>query len=224
MGPERKSRIPDDETNKITAYHEGGHALVAHYTKDSNPLHKVTIIPRGQSLGHTSYIPEKEQYHITRSQLMALMDTMMGGRAAEELIFGPDKITSGAASDLKQATAIASHMVKEWGMSDKVGLRAIEDNSRSLVAVNDLGPNTSEIIDQEIKRLLQESYDRAKAILKTHAKEHKALADALLKYETLDVEDVKAILSGQTPMCPVKKDLKVPPPPPVGVPKRPNVC
>ncbi|CAL8109420.1 unnamed protein product [Orchesella dallaii] len=219
MGPERKSRIPDDETNKITAYHEGGHALVAHYTKDANTLHKVTIIPRGQSLGHTSYIPDKEQYHVTRSQLMALMDTMMGGRAAEELIFGPDKVTSGAASDLKQATAIASHMVKEWGMSDKVGLRAIEDNSKSLVSVSDLGPNTSEQIDQEIRRLLQESYERAKNILRIHSKEHKALADALLKYETLDADDVKAILSGQTPPSPIKKDLI----PPV-VPKRPNVC
>jgi len=151
---------------------------------------------------------------------MALMDTMMGGRAAEELIFGPDKITSGAASDLKQATAIASHMVKEWGMSDKVGLRAIEDNSKSLVAVNDLGPNTSELIDQEIKRLLQESYDRAKMILKIHAKEHKALADALIKYETLDADDVKAILSGQCPPSPMKKEIL----PPAPVVKRPNVC
>ncbi|KAF4519110.1 hypothetical protein B566_EDAN010532 [Ephemera danica] len=101
MGPERKSRIPDEEANLITAYHEGGHAVVAYYTKESHPLHKVTIIPRGPSLGHTAYIPEKERYHITKSQLLAMMDTMMGGRAAEEIVFGPDKITSGASSDLK---------------------------------------------------------------------------------------------------------------------------
>lgn len=113
-------------------------------------------------------------------------------------------------------------MVKEWGMSDKVGLRAIEDNSKSLVAVNDLGPNTSEQIDQEIRRLLQESYERAKCILKTHAREHKALADALLKYETLDVEDVKAILCG-TPLSPSKKEKNVPPGP-GGVVNRPNIC
>ncbi len=111
-------------------------------------------------------------------------------------------------------------MVKEWGMSDKVGLRAIEDNSKSLVAVNDLGPNTSEQIDSEIRRLLQESYDRAKAILKLHAKEHKALAEALLKYETLDAEDVKAILAGQIPPSPAKKDLVSP----AAVVKRPIVC
>lgn len=120
MGPEKKSRIPDEEANRITAYHEAGHALVAHYTKESHPLHKVTIIPRGPSLGHTAYIPEKEAYHITKAQMLATMDTLMGGRAAEELIFGQDKITTGASSDLKKATRMAQNMVKDWGMSDKV--------------------------------------------------------------------------------------------------------
>lgn len=95
MGPERKSRVLDPEDNLITAYHEGGHAIVAYFTKESHPPHKVTIIPRGPSLGHTAYIPEKERYHTTKAQLLAMMDTMMGGRAAEELIFGPEKITSG---------------------------------------------------------------------------------------------------------------------------------
>ncbi|KAI5723538.1 hypothetical protein M8J76_007741 [Diaphorina citri] len=164
MGPERKSRLPDEETNMITAYHEGGHAVVAFFTKDSHPLHKVTIIPRGVSLGHTAYIPEKERYHVTKSQLMAMMDTMMGGRAAEELVFGAEKVTSGASSDLVQATSIATHMVREFGMSEKAGLRS-------------------------------ESYERAKAILKAHSKEHKLLAEALLKYETLDIDDIKSILN-----------------------------
>ncbi|XP_049853116.1 ATP-dependent zinc metalloprotease YME1L-like [Schistocerca gregaria] len=197
MGPERKSRIPDEEANTITAYHEGGHAIVAYYTKDSHPLHKVTIIPRGPSLGHTAYIPEKERYHVTKSQLMAMLDTMMGGRAAEELIFGPDKITSGASSDLKQATSIATHMVKEWGMSEKVGLRTYDNSNKSLVVVNELSPGTAELIDSEIKRLMMESYERAKSILKAHHKEHKLLAEALLKYETLDAEDIKAIMKGK---------------------------
>ena len=176
MGPERKSRIPDEEANLITAYHEGGHTIVAHYTKDAHPLHKVTIIPRGPSLGHTAYIPEKERYHVTKSQLLAMMDVAMGGRAAEELIFGIEKVTSGASSDLKvsfstpltfryfihnlifilqQATSIATHMVKEWGMSEKVGFRTIEANSKSLVVVNDLSPQTAELIDSEIKLILQ---------------------------------------------------------------------
>lgn len=197
MGPERKSRIPDEEANLITAYHEGGHALVAHYSKEAHPLHKVTIIPRGPSLGHTAYIPEKEHYHVTKAQMLATMDTLMGGRAAEELVFGSEKITSGASSDLKQATALATNMVKEWGMSEKAGVRTFDDDHSSLIVVNELAPNTAEVIDAEIKRILHESYERAKAILKTHQKEHKLLAEALLKYETLDAEDVKQLLSGK---------------------------
>lgn len=197
MGPERKSRLPDEEANKITAYHEGGHAIVAYYTKESHPLHKVTIMPRGPSLGHTAYIPEKERYHVTKQQLLAMMDTMMGGRAAEELIFGADKITSGASSDLKQATSIASHMVRDWGMSEKVGLRTIESSKGFGAAPEVLSPSTVEGVDNEIKKILNDSYERAKTILKQHAKEHKALAEALLKYETLDAEDIKAILGGE---------------------------
>ncbi|XP_064471627.1 ATP-dependent zinc metalloprotease YME1L-like isoform X2 [Ornithodoros turicata] len=197
MGPERRSRIPDEEANLITAYHEGGHALVAHYSKDANPLHKVTIVPRGPSLGHTAYIPEKEHYHVTKSQMMATLDTLMGGRAAEELIFGQDKITSGASSDLKQATALATNMVKEWGMSDKVGVRTFDEDQKSLIVVNELSPGTVEVIDAEIKRFLHESYERAKNILKMHQKEHRVLAEALLKYETLDADDVKLLLSGK---------------------------
>lgn len=197
MGPERKSRLPDEEANKITAYHEGGHAIVAYYTKESHPLHKVTIMPRGPSLGHTAYIPEKERYHVTKQQLLAMMDTMMGGRAAEELIFGADKITSGASSDLKQATSIASHMVRDWGMSEKVGLRTIETAKGFGATAEVLSPSTVEGVDNEIKKILNDSYERAKAILKQHAKEHKALAEALLKYETLDAEDIKAILGGE---------------------------
>ena len=155
MGPERKSRIPDEEVNLITAYHEGGHTIVAHYTKDATTLHKVTIIPRGQSLGHTAFIPGKENYYYTKSQLQAQIDVAMGGRAAEELIFGEDKITGGAASDLKSATNIATYMVKELGMSDKVGLRTLDTQSNSLVVVNDLSPQTAETVDTEIKRILQ---------------------------------------------------------------------
>lgn len=197
MGPERKSRIPDEETNEITAYHEGGHTIVAYYTKGSHPLHKVTIIPRGPSLGHTAYMPEKESYHVTKKQLLAMMDTMMGGRAAEELIFGTEKITSGASNDLKQATAIATAMVMDWGMSESMGLRTHDLNNKSLITVNDLSPSTTDQIDNEIKKILQDSYDRAKTILKAHQKEHKLLAEALMKYETLDADDIKAIMSGE---------------------------
>jgi len=198
MGPEKKSRIPDEETNKVTAYHEGGHTLVSHYTPYSHPLHKVTIMPRGRSLGHTASIPAKEQYHVSYIQLQAQMDSLMGGRAAEEIIFGVDHITGGASSDLKRATEIAEHLIKDLGMSDKVGLRTYPSNKGPYGGSDELAVTTREVIDNEVNRLLNESYARAKKILLDHAKEHKALAEALLKYETLDADDIKAILDGKT--------------------------
>ncbi|XP_011873836.1 PREDICTED: ATP-dependent zinc metalloprotease YME1 homolog isoform X2 [Vollenhovia emeryi] len=193
MGPEGKLKLLDEEVNRITAYHEAGHALVSFYTKDATPLHKVTIVPRGPSLGHTSYMHEKDVYHVTKSQLLARMDSLMGGRAAEELVFGPEKVTTGASSDLMEATKIAEVMVKMYGMSEKVGFRSIVKNKKLMGDNSTYAPSTNELIDTEVKRLLQESYERAKAILKIHAKEHKQLAEALLQYETLDADDVAAI-------------------------------
>lgn len=196
MGPEVKSRIPDEETNRVTAIHEAGHAIVGLYTKDADPLHKVTIIPRGESLGHTAYMPEKDKYLMTKSHLLAKLDCTMGGRAAEELILGIDKITAGAASDFKNATMIAERMVKSYGMSDKVGFRTYSDSNDNYTN-SEYAPSTKELIDNEVKRLLQESYERAKNILKTHAKEHKQLGDALLEYETLDYDEIKAVVNGK---------------------------
>ncbi|XP_077280729.1 ATP-dependent zinc metalloprotease YME1L [Temnothorax americanus] len=213
MGPEGKLRLHDEEVNRLTAYHEAGHALVAFYTKDATPLHKVTIVPRGASLGHTSYMREKDVYHVTKSQLLADMDAIMGGRAAEELVFGPEKVTTGAASDLEEATKKAEMMVKIFGMSEKVGFRSIVENKKLFGNSITYAPSTAELIDNEIKRLLQESYERAKAILKTHMKEHKLLAEALLQYETLDADDVAAIandtgLSKREPSADSKRPTK----------------
>jgi len=154
MGPAKKNRIPDEEANRITAFHEGGHTLVSFYTKEAMPLHKVTIISRGQSLGHTAFIPEKEMYHTTRSQMMARLDVAMGGRAAEELVFGSEKVTSGAFSDLSEATQIATQMVKMFGMSEKVGLRTFNDPAET----KELSAATTDAIDNEIKRILQVSF------------------------------------------------------------------
>ncbi|VDK52779.1 unnamed protein product, partial [Anisakis simplex] len=170
MGPARlRGRLPDEEANRITAFHEAGHTLVGIFTKDSIPLHKVTIIPRGQSLGHTAILPEKDEYHMTKSQMLAQLDMMMGGRVAEELIFGLDKVTTGAADDLKKATQLATKMVKTFGMSERVGLRDFSpEESSAFVQVNELSPQTSEVIDQEITRLLNDSYNRAKEILIKH--------------------------------------------------------
>ncbi|XP_061937566.1 ATP-dependent zinc metalloprotease YME1L [Apis cerana] len=194
MGPERKLKINDTETNSITAYHEAGHALVAYYTKDAPALHKITIMPHGHSLGHTAFLSNKDQIHITKSKLLAQMDSAMGGRAAEELIFGPDKITAGAQSDFKAATSIAEEMVNLYGMSEKVGFGVRMGNRTDGYPS---GPNANDLSDNEVKRLLQESYERAKMILQKHAKELKKVADALLKYETLSSKDVEAVINGE---------------------------
>jgi len=188
MGPEKKNRIPDEETNMMTSFHEAGHTLVAYYTKGATPLHKVTIMPRGQSLGHTSFLPDKEEHGINMTQLRAQMDVSMGGRAAEELIYGPDKVTTGASSDLEQATNVANMLVYN-GWSEKVGLRVMKDS--------ELSPSQREIIDNEIKHMLQESYDRAKNILKTHQTELTSLANALMKYETLNKDEIKSAIEGK---------------------------
>uniref|UniRef100_A0A158Q768 AAA domain-containing protein n=1 Tax=Elaeophora elaphi TaxID=1147741 RepID=A0A158Q768_9BILA len=195
MGPARiRGRLPDEEANRITAFHEAGHTLVSIYTKHATPVHKVTIIPRGGSLGHTSMLPKKDEYHVNRAQMLAQLDTLMGGRVAEELIFGPEKVTTGAGDDLRKATELAKKMVKTFGMSDKVGLRIADDESRSLLADNQLSPPLSEMIDKEINRFLRESYERAKDILIKHKKEHELLAAALLEHETLSIEEVKELL------------------------------
>ncbi|KAK6012690.1 ATP-dependent metallopeptidase HflB, partial [Ostertagia ostertagi] len=172
MGPARTGgRIPDEEANRNTAYHEAGHTLVSLYTKHATPLHKVTIIPRGQSLGHTAMLPEKDEYQMTKGQILAALDVMMGGRVAEELIFGDDMVTTGAADDLKKASQLAVQMVKAFGMSEKVGLRdfTAEDSSTSaLIKMSDLSPHTAEAIDREINQVLADSYQRAKEILVKH--------------------------------------------------------
>ncbi|KAK5980256.1 ATP-dependent metallopeptidase HflB [Trichostrongylus colubriformis] len=201
MGPARTGgRIPDEEANRNTAFHEAGHTLVSLYTKHATPLHKVTIIPRGQSLGHTAMLPEKDEYQMTKGQILAAIDVMMGGRVAEELIFGDDMVTTGAADDLKKASQLAVQMVKAFGMSEKVGLRdfTAEDSSTSaLIKMSDLSPQTAEAIDREINQVLSDSYQRAKEILVKHRKEHQLLAEALLEYETLSADEVRQVISGK---------------------------
>ncbi|XP_026505284.1 ATP-dependent zinc metalloprotease YME1L1 isoform X1 [Terrapene carolina triunguis] len=190
MGPERRSVEIDDKNKTITAYHESGHAIIAYYTKDAMPINKATIMPRGPTLGHVSLLPENDRWSETRSQLLAQMDVSMGGRVAEELIFGSDHITTGASSDFDNATKIAKLMVTRFGMSEKLGVMTYADTGK-------LSPETQSAIEQEIRTLLKDSYERAKNILKTHAKEHKNLAEALLTYETLDAKEIQIVLEGK---------------------------
>ena len=190
MGPERMSAKPSTEDQKITAIHEAGHAVVSYFTEHALPLHKVTIIPRGSSLGHTAFLP-REEAHQKKVQLLGQMDALMGGRAAEDIFLQPDHFTTGAADDLNVATNIAESMVKKYGMSPALGLRTFPERNTEQ---SKGGNYTHEVIDKEITNLLNESYERAKLLLKNHATDVSNMVDALLKHETLDVDDIKNIL------------------------------
>ncbi|CAK5055988.1 unnamed protein product [Meloidogyne enterolobii] len=195
MGPARlKGLHADEEANRNTAYHEAGHTIVGIFTKHSDPIHKVTITPRGESLGLTAHLPEKDHLQYTKSQLLAKLDVLMGGRVAEELIFGEDMVTTGAASDMRKASEIAERLVKTYGMSEHVGLRDFTSNEEEGLS---FGPETNNAIDEEIKRLLKESYERAKQLLIKYKTEHHLLAEGLLEYETLTKQEVERVIKGE---------------------------
>ena len=192
MGDERKSAFISKETQECTAYHESGHAIVAIHTKGAHPVHKATIVPRGRALGMVMQLPEGDQTSVTKEQLLAKMDVCMGGRVAEELIFGADKVTSGASSDFQQATSIARNMVMSYGMVDEIGIMRYSDHD-----LKELAPETRKLIDDQIKRLLNESYARAKMCLLRYSREHHKLAKALLNYESLTGDEIRDFLAGK---------------------------
>lgn len=189
MGTERKSFVQSEESRRMTAYHESGHAVVAFNTAGAHPIHKATITPRGNALGMVSQIPEKDETSVSKIQMLARLDVAMGGRVAEEMIFGMDQVTTGARSDLQHATALARHMVSECGMSDRVG--------PIFIALDDQRPGQEiqRTIDAEVVRLLREAYERVKTLLKKHESGLHALASALLEQETLNAKDIQKILS-----------------------------
>uniref|UniRef100_A0A3Q0KG66 AAA domain-containing protein n=1 Tax=Schistosoma mansoni TaxID=6183 RepID=A0A3Q0KG66_SCHMA len=191
MGP-AKRRPLDDQTNRVSAFHEAGHALVALLTADSIPLHKVTIIPRGEAGGLTSFLQEKDISFMTRAQLLAQLDVLMGGRVGEELVFGADKVTNGAADDFRKATILAQNMVKRFGFSSKIGPRVIPDTQDE-----QLGEATRDLIDKEVDQLLNDSLTRVRTLLSSQSKQHKLLAEALLHFETLTKDEVLAVLAGK---------------------------
>ncbi|MBA0789829.1 hypothetical protein Gohar_014515 [Gossypium harknessii] len=191
LGSERKSAVISEESLKLTAFHEAGHALVAIHTNGALPVHKATIVPRGSSLGMVSQLPDKDQTSFSRKQMLARLDVAMGGRVAEELIFGENEVTSGAVSDLENATNLARRMVTRYGMSKEVGLvtHFYNDNGKSM------STETRLLIEKEVRELLERAYNNAKTILTTHCKEHYALANALLEHETLTGSQIKAMLA-----------------------------
>ncbi|CAH8552052.1 unnamed protein product [Dicrocoelium dendriticum] len=201
MGPAKKKPL-DEHTNRISAYHEAGHALVALLTPDSTPLHKVTIIPRGEAGGHTSFLHDKDFSFWTRSQLLAQLDVLMGGRVGEEIAFGAEKVTTGAGDDFRKATALAHSMIVRFGLSSKLGPRVVAD-----MREDQLGQGTRDLIDQEVDQLLNNSLARVRALLNSHVKQHKLLAEALLHFETLTKEEVADVLAGK-----LKPPKNTPPP------------
>ncbi|MCM0000308.1 MAG: ATP-dependent zinc metalloprotease FtsH [Erythrobacter sp.] len=199
MGAERRSMVMTDDEKKMTAYHEAGHAIVSVHEAASDPIHKATIIPRGRALGMVMRLPERDSYSYHRDKMHANLSVSMGGRVAEEIIFGHSKVSSGASSDIQYATSLARNMVTQWGMSDKLGPLQYEEQSEGYLGMGQAqrtfrSGSTNELIDNEIKSLVEGAHARATDILKTHEDQLHLLAQALLEYETLSGDEINALL------------------------------
>jgi cell division protease FtsH len=208
MGSERRSMIMTEDEKKMTAYHEAGHAIVSVHEEASDPIHKATIIPRGRALGMVMRLPERDQYSYHRDKMYANLAVAMGGRVAEEVIFGHNKVSSGASSDIQYASDLARSMVTQWGMSDKLGPIKLAENQEevflghSVTRTQNVSEQTAQLIDGEIKSIVMQGYERAKSVLTENIDELHALAKALLEFETLSGDEIKALLAGE----PVDRD------------------
>ena len=208
MGAERRSMVMSEEEKKLTAYHESGHAIVGLTVPDHDPVHKVTIIPRGRALGVTMFLPEEDRYSFSRRRLESQISSLFGGRIAEELIFGPDYVTTGAQNDIQRATEIARSMVTKWGLSQKLGpLTYGEDDGEvflghTVTQHKNVSDETAHAIDGEIRAFIDRNYKRAESILKEHMDKLHLMAEALIKYETIDSKQIDDIMSGRPPRPP----------------------
>jgi cell division protease FtsH len=208
MGSERRSMVMSEAEKKLTAYHESGHAIVGLKVPDHDPVYKVTIIPRGRALGVTMFLPEEDRYSYSKQRLMSQIKSLFGGRLAEELIFGPAYVTTGASNDIERATDIARNMVTKWGLSSKLGpLTYTEDDGevflgRSVTRHKQVSDVTAHAIDEEIRDLIDTCYNEAKTILQENEDKLHKMAGALMKYETIDEHQIKDIMSGQDPRPP----------------------
>ncbi|MBI3678498.1 MAG: ATP-dependent metallopeptidase FtsH/Yme1/Tma family protein [Proteobacteria bacterium] len=206
MGAERRSMAMTEEEKKLTAYHEAGHALVGIYMPQHDPLHKVTIIPRGRALGLTLNLPEQDRTNYTRQYCVSKLASMFGGREAEVLIFGPDNVTTGASSDIQQATRMARSMVMEWGMSEKLGRVRYRSNEQevflghSVAQTTNLSEETAKLIDDEVRKLIEDGEQTARRILTEHRDQLDMVAQGLLEYETLSGDEVTGLLKGIRPV------------------------
>jgi cell division protease FtsH len=223
MGAERRSMVMTEKDKEETAYHEAGHALVGLFVPGNDPLHKVTIIPRGRALGVTMNLPETDRYSLKFREITAKLAMMFGGRMAEELIYGPENVSTGASNDIQQATNLARRMVTEWGMSEKLGRLRYVDNQEevflghSVTRSQTISGATAKLIDEEIRRLIEEAELKARTILTEHLDDLHTVAKALLEYETLSGDEVKALLRGE-PIRVGGEDSSGPVPPRSSVP------
>ena len=214
MGAERRSMVMTEDEKKLTAYHEAGHAIVTINEKAAYPIHKATIIPRGRALGMVMQLPEKDEVSQTREQLHAQMAIAMGGRVAEEIIFGDDKVTTGAVSDIEQATKRARAMVMRAGLSKELGPIAYGENEeevflgRSVARQQNMSEETAKKVDAEIKKFVEQGYERARNIITDKIEDLHKLAKALLTYETLSGEEIENIVNKNVYPS-NKEDLKV---------------
>src|SRR4029079_6173711 len=202
MGVERRSMVMSEDEKKLTAYHEAGHAIVGLSVPEHDPVHKVTIIPRGRALGVTMFLPEGDRYNYTREYLESKISSLFGGRLAEEIIFGNSKVTTGASNDIQKATEIARNMVTKWGLSEKVGPLTLGNNDEevflghSITRHKDISEATSSIVDSEVHVIIDRNYKRAEEILRENIEKLHAMAEALIKYETIGVDQIHDIMQG----------------------------
>jgi len=207
MGAERRSMVMDENERKLTAYHEAGHAIVGIKVPEHDPVYKVSIIPRGRALGVTVYLPEQDRYSHTKQRLESLLCSLFGGRIAEELIFGEQSVTTGASNDIMRATDIARKMVTTWGLSSLGPLTFGEEQGevflgRTVNQTKEISDNTAQLIDEEVRVIIDKSYQEAKVILQANMQELHNMAAALIKYETIDAGQISAIMAGQVPPPP----------------------
>ena len=208
MGAERRSMVMSDDEKKLTAYHESGHAIVGRLVPDHDPVYKVSIIPRGRALGVTMFLPEDDRYSYSKRRLESQLSSLFGGRVAEELIFGSESVTTGASNDIERATHIARSMVTKWGLSDKLGPLSYEEEEgevflgHSVTRHKNVSGDTQRSIDEEVRGIIERNYQRSKSLLQENMAKLHTMAAALIKYETLDAEQIDDIMAGREPRPP----------------------
>ena len=208
MGAERRSMVMTEEEKLNTAYHEAGHAIVGLKVPSHDPVYKVSIIPRGRALGVTMYLPEQDRYSMSKESLESRLSALFGGRIAEEILNGPEKVTTGASNDIERATELARNMVTKWGLSEKLGpLSYAQDEGevflgRSVTQHKNIADETARAIDEEIRGIIDRNYQRAESILKENLDKLRAMSDALMKYETIDAKQIDQIMNGDEPTPP----------------------